>query len=143
LLLAVIGLAATALWLRARRGHRRRGLELARDLAPEIRALKQECERSTDERLLCRREVYERRKPELDRLFSKDVVFAVKTFYDCLEAHREAANTMRQLFDAGEKHSLGDRIRAKDRRDRLLKDVYFSGEAALEKLDRVTGGRQR
>jgi hypothetical protein len=30
--------------------------------------------------------------------------------------------------------SLGDRIRAKDRRDRSLKDVLFAGEAAIQSV---------
>ena len=44
---------------------------------------------------------------------------------------------MTAAFAAESDFSLGDRIRAKDRRDRCLKDVYYTGEAALERLQGI------
>jgi hypothetical protein len=44
---------------------------------------------------------------------------------------------MTAAFTAESDLSLGDRIRAKDRRDRCLKDVYYTGEGALERLQKI------
>jgi hypothetical protein len=45
---------------------------------------------------------------------------------------------MTAAFSTESALGLGDRIRAKDRRDRCLKDVYYTGEAALERLQKMT-----
>jgi hypothetical protein len=41
---------------------------------------------------------------------------------------------MAAAFATDSERSLGDRVRAKDRRDRCLKDVHYAGEAALQRL---------
>ena len=48
---------------------------------------------------------------------------------------RAAREAMIEAFEGESEPSLGDRIRAKDARDRGLKDVYYSGEAAIQRLD--------
>ena len=46
---------------------------------------------------------------------------------------------MSAFFAEDDTSSLGDRIRAKDGRDRCLKDVYLTGEAAVQKLEMLLG----
>jgi hypothetical protein len=54
-----------------------------------------------------------------------------------VESYRDARVMMIEAFDEGDERSLGDRIRAKDRRDRCLKDVYYTGHGAVEKLEQL------
>lgn len=83
---------------------------------------------------------YERLRPVLVSDLPQDSRFAVDGFYGSVESYRHARALMERAFvdDAsGDAVSLGDRIRAKDQRDRLLKDVYDSGAFAIEKLERL------
>ena len=73
----------------------------------------------------------------LPQVLSSEHYFAVETFYQCVESYRDARATMIEAFDEDDERSLGDRIRAKDRRDRCLKDVYYTGHAAVEKLEQL------
>lgn len=77
-------------------------------------------------------------RERLPRVFSKEALFAVETFYQCVDAYARASTEMSAAFSRESDLSLGERIRAKDRRDRCLKDVYYSGEGALEHLQRAT-----
>jgi hypothetical protein len=70
-------------------------------------------------------------------VLSGEHYFAVETFYQCVESYRDARASMLGAFTEGDDCSLGDRIRAKDRRDRCLKDVYYTGHGAVEKLEQL------
>jgi hypothetical protein len=70
-------------------------------------------------------------------VLSGEHYFAVETFYQCVESYREARALILEAFAEDDVRSLGDRIRAKDRRDRCLKDVYYTGHAAIQKLEDI------
>ena len=132
-----------AVW--AARGRRRsaRAKEaraVAEELLPEIRALMESSDPkgvSDGEPALAHH--YEAYRQRLPQVFPKEYLFAVETFYQCVESYREARTFMSDSFDEGIAPSLGDRIRAKDLRDRCLKDVYYTGDAAAQKLERMIG----
>ena len=56
-----------------------------------------------------------------------------------IESYRAARLHMSASFAEDGTSGLGDRIRAKDGRDRCLKDVYLTGEAAIQKLETLLG----
>ena len=108
---------------------------IARELIPEIRAVMASCDpagASMKEPMPGGCFALVRRR--LPSILPRESLFAVETFYQCAEAYARASEEMTAAFSAGSELSLGDRIRAKDRRDRCLKDVYYTGEAALERL---------
>jgi membrane protein YqaA with SNARE-associated domain len=118
---------------RARKRDRARAL--ARDLLAEIESLMASCDPASPSGGTPLAPVhYPRVRAQLPAILPKEQLFAVETFYQCVEACREALLEMRAAFAAETDRSLGDRVRAKDRRDRCLKDVFYSGEAALERL---------
>jgi hypothetical protein len=136
--LVVLGLAIAAA-LAALRIARRRTQRLveagavASDLIPEIRSILDATEAST----LPAPSRFTVVRQQIPRLFREETLFAVETFYQCVDAYRDASEAMKQAFDGASASSLGDRIRAKDRRDRCLKDVYYTGQAAIERLSRL------
>lgn len=137
---ALVGLGAAGWIVR----HRRRGarLEQARDVAeellPEIRALMESADpKSASDGEPARARHYELCHQRLPQILSGEQYFAVETFFQCVESYREARVMMIDAFGEGEEPSLGDRIRAKDRRDRCLKDVYYTGHGAVEKLEQL------
>jgi hypothetical protein len=77
-------------------------------------------------------------RERLPRVLPKESLFAVETFYHCVDVYARASTEMTAAFSTESALGLGDRIRAKDRRDRCLKDVYYTGEAALERLQKMT-----
>lgn len=81
--------------------------------------------------------VYEKRRDEIETSLNAEARFAVHLFYRSVEAYDEARRGMEEAFGEESGVSLGDRIRAKDWRDRCLKDVYLTGEAATSKLAAV------
>jgi len=80
---------------------------------------------------------FARVRERLPELLPKEALFAVETFYQSVDAYARASIEMTAAFSSASELSLGDRIRAKDRRDRCLKDVYYSGEGALERLQQT------
>jgi hypothetical protein len=136
--LLVLGLAAAvaAAALRVTRRRARRRVEagvVASDLIPEIRSILDAREASS----LPAPSRFAVVRQQIPRLFREETLFAVETFYQCVDAYRDASEAMERAFDGESASSLGDRIRAKDRRDRCLKDVYYTGQAAIEKLSRL------
>ncbi|HJS73190.1 MAG TPA: hypothetical protein VJ921_02800 [Vicinamibacteria bacterium] len=123
--LALVGLRAR----RARRIEEARAI--ARDLIPEIRATMASCEPGGAPVASGRFALVRERIP---RILSKEAAYAVEAFYRSVEAHADASREMFAAFGGDSSLSLGDKVRAKDRRDRCLKDVYYSGEGALERL---------
>ncbi len=135
----VVAAGFARLWLRRKRA---RGVEEARsvaqDLLPEIRAVIASCDPAgcsggapaAGGRFALHRQ-------RLPRILPKESLFAIETFYQCVDAYAAASKEMTAAFAAESDLSLGDRIRAKDRRDRCLKDVYYTGEAALERLQGI------
>jgi hypothetical protein len=120
--------------LRVRRTRRiAKARELARGLIPEIRTLMASCEgggapAAGD-------------PPARERLsttLSKEAAFAVEAFYQSVDEYADASREMFAAFADESELSLGDKVRAKDRRDRTLKDVYYSGEGALERLKKLS-----
>ena len=125
---------------RRRSQRSREARAVAEELLPEIRALME----SADPKGASAGEPaqalhYETYRQRLPQVFSKDYLFAVETFYQCVESYREARSLMNDAFDDSVTPSLGDRIRAKDLRDRCLKDVYYTGDAVTQKLERMIG----
>lgn len=129
------------LWLARRRRHARRlrqARSVAEELLPEIRALLASSDlTSPSDGEPASPRYYEACHERLPGLLSGEHYFAVETFYQCVESYRGARVLMQEAFSGDEERSLGDRIRAKDRRDRCLKDVYYTGHAAIEKLEQI------
>jgi hypothetical protein len=131
---AVLATAAflALLGLRARRAREfEEARAIARDLIPEIRAAMASCEPAgapvASHKFVLVRE-------RIPRVLSKEAAYAVEAFYQSVEAYAAASREMFTAFQKDSPLSLGDKVRAKDRRDRCLKDVYYSGEGALERL---------
>jgi hypothetical protein len=119
------------------RRRKRRRLEaqtVALDLVPEVRAMIASCD-SGGEPIAADQYILARHR--LPKLLSEEPLFAVETFYQCVEAYRIARAEMIEAFAEASTLRLGDRIRAKDRRDRCLKDVLYTGEAAMQALSRM------
>lgn len=121
-----------------RRRRLRRAQSVARELAPEIRSLMQAADpNGPSEGDPGISPVYSAYQLEISALFPREVLFAVETFYQCLEAYRDARRRMIEAFAESSEASLGDRIRAKDLSDRCLKDLFYSGSASLEHLEKL------
>jgi hypothetical protein len=140
--LLVIALAAAFMWWWLRRQRRAQESDqvrsIAQELIPEIRALLSSSEpTSLSEGEPSDARHYEACHQRLPSLLSGEAYFAVETFYQCVESYREARARGVEAFAEDDERSLGDRIRAKDRRDRCLKDVYYTGHAAIEKLETI------
>lgn len=131
IILLVAGLTVLVAHALRERSRRREAAEVARTLVPEIRAVLASLETEPVEPL-----DYSRLRERLPKVLPKDALFAVETFYQCNEALHHAAQAMAAAFTEANGLSLGDRIRAKDRRDRCLKDVHYTGAAAVERLGR-------
>jgi hypothetical protein len=135
----VVAAGLARLWLRRKRARRiEEARSLAQDLLPEIRAVMASCDPagpSSGAPMEGSRFAVLRQR--LPRILPKESLFAVETFYQSVEAYARASTAMTAAFAAESVLSLGDRIRAKDRRDRCLKDVYYAGEAALERLQKI------
>lgn len=138
-ILLMAALASLAIWqwsrYRRRRATRDEARRIAGELEPEIRALLNSSDpASGSDGHPTPANFYDAERERLARVFPKEPLFAVETFYQCVEAYRQARlallRTMRQ--DDAAQVSLGDKVRAKDLRDRSLKDVYYTGEAALQ-----------
>lgn len=139
LLLFVVVLALVS-YSRHRTSQRRRAeaKSLAAELVPEIRAAMALCDpksESPEESVSTSR--YELLRQRLPLALDRETLFAVETFYQCVEAYAASARAMSEAFGEGTDLSLGDKIRAKDRRDRCLKDLYYAGEGALERLQKI------
>ncbi len=130
---AVLALVVmVALGIRSRR-HRAAGA--ASQLIPEIRNIMSSADpKGTSEGDPVPAEAYASLRDRLPRLFSAEQSYGLTAFHDCVIAYREARGQMLAAFAGGNELSLGDRIRAKDLRDRCLKDLYYAGEAAIQKL---------
>lgn len=125
-------------------GSRRRAARLgqvrdvAEELLPEIRALMDSADpKSRSDGEPTRARHYEACHQRLPQVLSGENYFAVETFYQSVESYRDARAMAIEAFAEDDERSLGDRIRAKDRRDRCLKDVYYTGHAAVEKLEEL------
>jgi len=124
---------------RKRNQRREEARSVAQDLLPEVRAVMASCDPAGPSggapieggRFALVRQ-------GLPRILPKESLFAVETFYQCVDAYARASTEMTAAFSPDSDLSLGDRIRAKDRRDRCLKDVYYTGEVALERLQKMT-----
>jgi len=142
-LLVVFALGGLVVWLVARsrgRARMRAARELATELILEIRALVDSSDpkgRSEGEPITVKR--YDAERERLPQVLPNEPLYAVKTFYSCVESYRTARTHMSASFAEDDTISLGDRIRAKDGRDRCLKDVYLTGEAAVQKLETLLG----
>lgn len=131
-------LGALALGLRRQR-RRKLARSTAERLLPEIRALLSTADPGSESAgEPAAAEIYASEASELANRLSPEVVYALETFYGCLEDYRSLRFEMIRAFAENSDVTLGDRIRAKDRRDRSLKDVYYTGEAAIQKLTRLT-----
>jgi hypothetical protein len=137
--IAIAVAAALAALRRIRLGRERReeANNVAVELIPEIRALLEAC----DSRLPASGAPppaprYALLRQRLPRILSDEALFAVETFYQSVAAYETAENEMRHAFAEGSTLALGDKIRAKDRRDRSLKDVFYTGEMAVERLSK-------
>lgn len=142
-LLVLVALGGLIAWLvtRSRRLTRiRAARELATELVPEIRELIDSSDpkgRSEGEPVAAKR--YDAERERLPQLLPNEPLYALDTFYSCVESYRTARTHMSASFAEDDTSSLGDRIRAKDGRDRCLKDVYLTGEAAVQKLETLLG----
>lgn len=136
---AVLVVVVLAILRRQRRSSRRqRARTIATELLPEIRVLMESVDPngpSDGEPTSPRR--YEALHQRLPQILPSEHYFAVETFYQCVSSYRDARASMKRAFTEDDERSLGDRIRAKDRRDRCLKDVYYTGHAAIEKLEQL------
>jgi hypothetical protein len=135
---AVVGLWLARLMLQSRRRtHRARSL--ARELVPEIRRIMEASDpKAESDGDPGEAPVFKAHRQDIPAVFSREALFSVETFYQCLEAYRDARLRMTEAFSDSSDVSLGDRIRAKDRRDRLLKDLFYSGAASLEHLEELS-----
>lgn len=120
----------TVLYAGRKAKHRREARELAARMVPEIRAILEDSEVRAGDTA-----VYTTSRGRLPLILSKETLFAVETFYQSADALARASEAMKAAFAQRGETSLGDRIRAKDQRDRSLKDVYYAGEAAIQKLE--------
>ena len=112
--------------------------DVAEELLPEIRALMESADpKSSSDGEPRRARHYEVCHQRLPQVLSGEHYFAVETFFQCVESYRDARVKMIEAFDEDDERSLGDRIRAKDWRDRCLKDVYYTGHGAVEKLEQL------
>ena len=137
---ALGGLVASLVARSRGRARMRAARELATELIPEIRALIDSSDpkgRSEGEPVAVKR--YNAERERLPQLLPNEPLYAVETFYSCVESYRTARTHMSASFAEDDTISLGDRIRAKDGRDRCLKDVYLTGEAAAQKLETLLG----
>lgn len=125
-----VGAALAAVFASLKAKRAREAREVAAQLVPEIRAILDDSEARAGETPR-----YHQSRSRLPRVLSPEALFAVETFYQSAEALVRASATMAEAFGGGQDTSLGDRIRAKDLRDRCMKDVYYSGEAAIQKLE--------
>ena len=136
----VVAAGLARLWLHRKRARRiDQARSLAQNLLPEIRAVMASCDPagpSGGAPIEGGRFALVRQR--LPRILPKESLFAVETFYQCVDAYARASTEMTAAFSPESGLSLGDRIRAKDRRDRCLKDVYYTGEGALERLQKMT-----
>jgi hypothetical protein len=140
LVLAACALAGgLALAQRRRRSARlARARSVAQELLPEIRSLLDSSDpTSPSDGEPTSPLHYQACHEQLPRVLSGEHYFAVETFYQCVESYREARALILEAFAEDDVRSLGDRIRAKDRRDRCLKDVYYTGHAAIQKLEDI------
>ena len=141
--LVLLGVVVLVAWLVMRvrgRAKMRVARELATELLQEIRALIDSSDpkgRSEGEPVTVKR--YDAERERLPQVLPNEPLYAVKTFYSCVESYRTARTHMSASFAEDDTISLGDRIRAKDGRDRCLKDVYLTGEAAVQKLETLLG----
>ncbi len=135
----VVAAGLARLWLHRRRARRvEEARRVAQDLLPEIRAVIASCDPAgSSGGAPAARGRFALHRQRLPRTLPKESLFAVETFYQCVDAYARASEEMIAAFAAESDLSLGDRIRAKDRRDRCLKDVYYTGEAALERLQGI------
>ncbi len=143
-LVILLGAVATVVAVRRHRATECRAERaLSEKLLPEIRALlKASDPRSPSQGVPPSALLYDEMRAELVRSMREELRFAVEAFYGSLASYRHASELMTRAFqDSSDEGpvSLGDRIRAKDQRDRLLKDVYDSGAFAIEKLERGGG----
>lgn len=128
-------------WRSRREEHARRGHGIAEQLLPEISALVSSSDpngRTNGEPVASA--AYEACRDAVDRELDAEPRYAVETFYRSVASYRQAREQMQESFTEApddEAPSLGDRIRAKDQRDRLLKNVYDSGAFAIEKLEQL------
>lgn len=136
----VVGAGLVRLWIHRKRARRiDEARSVASDLLPEIRAVMASCDPagpSGGAPLAGGRFAVVRQR--LPRVLPKESFFAVETFYQSVDVYARASTEMTAAFSQESDFSLGDRIRAKDRRDRCLKDVYYTGEGALERLQKMT-----
>ena len=145
-LLVVFTLGGVVALLVARsrgRARMRAARELATELILEIREIIDSSDpksRSEGEPVAAKR--YDAEQKRLPQVLPSEPLYAVETFYSCVEAYRSARTHMSASFSEDDTISLGDRIRAKDGRDRCLKDVYLTGEAAVQKLETLLGRRR-
>ncbi len=115
-----------------------RARDVAGELLPEIRALRDSADpKSPSDGEPTRARHYEAHHQRLPQVLSGEHYFAVETFYQCVESYREARARMIDAFAEGDQRSLGERIRAKEPRDRCLKDVYDTGYGAAQKLEEI------
>lgn len=127
-------------WLGRRRRVARleRARSVAFELLPEIRALLDSSDpKSSSDGEPGNTRCYEAHRQRLPHVLSGEHYFAVETFYQSVASYRDARALILQAFAEEDERSLGDRIRAKDRRDRCLKDVYYTGHAAIQKLEQI------
>lgn len=137
---AVLAALAGALLVRRASASRRRerARRVAEELLPEIRSILASADpHGRTEGRPAEAVAYPRRAGELASALAPEVRFAVDLFYRAVVAYDEARVAATAAFRDDSGLSLGDRIRAKDRRDRCLKDVYLTGEAASQKLEAV------
>jgi len=112
--------------------------DVAEELLPEIRAVMESADpASPSDGEPASTFHYQACQQRLPRVLSGEQYFAVETFYQCVESYRDARETMKEAFAEDDERSLGDRIRTKDRRDRCLKDVFYTGHGAVEKLEQI------
>jgi len=136
--LAAVGGAGWVVRNRRRAVRLGQARDVAEELLPEIRALIESADpKSPSDGEPARARHYEVCHQRLPQVLSGEQYFAVETFFQCVESYRDARVMMIEAFDVGDERTLGDRIRAKDRRDRCLKDVYYTGDGAVEKLEQL------
>jgi hypothetical protein len=111
---------------------------VVRELLPEIRAVMTSCDPAGPSGgAPMEGGRFAESRERLPAILPKEALFAVETFYQCVEAYARSSQEMTSAFAPSSELSLGDKVRAKDRRDRCLKDVYYSGEGALERLQSI------
>ncbi len=137
---AVLAAAALVFLVLLRRRARRieKARNLARDLLTEIRTVMSSCDPSGESRgAPIAADRYALARERLKGILPKEAAFAVEAFYHSVDEYADASREVSAAFASESVLSLGDKVRAKDRRDRSLKDVYYSGEGALERLEKL------